>query len=98
MTFKNSIDCINDSIVEVINHFIKIESHGTSHTALCPFHQEKTPSFSISESKGIFKCFGCGKVGDAIAFIEEHEKVEFKEALTIGASILNQQTVWETGQ
>ena len=98
MTFKNSIDCINDSIVEVISHFIKIESHGTTHKALCPFHQEKTPSFSISESKGIFKCFGCGKVGDAISFIEEHEKVEFKEALTIGASILNLQPDWETGQ
>ncbi|HZK61069.1 MAG TPA: DNA primase, partial [Anaerovoracaceae bacterium] len=98
MTFKNSIDCINDSIVEVISHFIKIESHGTSYKALCPFHQEKTPSFSVSESKGIFKCFGCGKNGDAIAFIEEHEKVEFKEALTIGASILNLQAEWETGQ
>ncbi|WP_129021684.1 DNA primase [Edaphocola flava] len=68
-------------IVDVIGHFISIKKRGANYIANCPFHNEKTPSFNINPAKGIFKCFGCGKGGDAVAFIEEHEKFSFVEAI-----------------
>ena len=67
-------------IVEVIGHFINVKKRGANYIANCPFHNEKTPSFNINPAKGIFKCFGCGKGGDAVAFIEEHEKFSFVES------------------
>ena len=68
-------------IVEVIGHFINVKKRGANYIANCPFHNEKTPSFNINPAKGIFKCFGCGKGGDAVAFIEEHEKFSFVESI-----------------
>jgi DNA primase len=56
---------------------------GKEHKALCPFHEEKSPSFSVNEEKGVFYCFGCGAGGDVVRFIELAEKVSFKEALSI---------------
>ena len=53
-------------IVEVVGEFVQLKKRGANYVGLCPFHNEKTPSFSVSESKGIFKCFGCGKAGNEI--------------------------------
>lgn len=68
-------------IEEVIGEFVSLKRRGSNLLGLCPFHQEKTPSFIVSPSKGIFKCFGCGKAGDSAKFIMEHEHVSYPEAL-----------------
>jgi len=66
------------SISEVVGHFISLKKN----KACCPFHGEKTPSFSVLEKKGIFKCFGCDKKGNAITFLMEHEKMDYPTAIT----------------
>ncbi len=68
-------------IVEVISDFVKLKKRGANYVGLCPFHNEKTPSFTVSPVKRIFKCFGCGKAGDVVTFIMEHEKLTYREAL-----------------
>lgn len=68
-------------IVEVIGEFVQLKKRGANFVGLCPFHNEKTPSFSVSESKGIFKCFGCGKAGNVVNFLMEHEKISYADAL-----------------
>ncbi|MBA2422653.1 MAG: DNA primase [Chitinophagales bacterium] len=68
-------------IEEVVADFVNLKKRGTNFVGLCPFHTEKTPSFHVSPSKGIYKCFGCGKGGDAVSFIMEHEKFNYPEAL-----------------
>ena len=68
-------------IEEVIGDFVSLKKRGTNYLGLCPFHNEKTPSFSVSPSKGIYKCFGCGKAGNAINFVMEHEHYSYPEAL-----------------
>jgi len=80
---KDTIDQIQESIdiVEVINDFVSLKRKGHYYSACCPFHQEKTPSFTVTPSKGIYKCFGCGKGGDAIQFVMEHEGISFSEAM-----------------
>jgi len=94
MTIKEAIDRLKENIVEVVSHYVELKSHGRTHEGCCPFHNEKTASFKVSEAKGIFKCFGCQKGGDAISFIMEHDKVEFMEAVKIGARKLNLQVDW----
>lgn len=69
------------NIVEVIGDFVSLKKKGTSYQACCPFHEEKTPSFSVSPAKGLYKCFGCGKGGNAIGFVMEHESMSYVEAL-----------------
>lgn len=68
-------------IEEVIGEFVSLKRRGSNLIGICPFHQEKTPSFIVSPSKGIFKCFGCGKAGDSARFIMEHEHYSYPEAL-----------------
>ncbi len=68
-------------IVEVVQDFVSLKKKGTNWSACCPFHNEKTPSFSVSASKGIYKCFGCGKGGDAVGFVMEIESYSYVEAL-----------------
>lgn len=68
-------------VEEVIGEFVNLKKRGTNYIGLCPFHTEKTPSFNVSPTKGIFKCFGCGKAGDVITFLIEHEKFTYPEAL-----------------
>ncbi len=68
-------------IEDVIEDFVNLKRKGTNYTGLCPFHDEKTPSFAVSPSKGIFKCFGCGKGGSALNFIMEHESMSYTEAI-----------------
>jgi len=68
-------------IIEIISSFIKLKKRGTNYIGLCPFHNEKTPSFTVSPSKEIYKCFGCGRSGNTISFLMEHEKYSYVEAL-----------------
>jgi DNA primase len=68
-------------IVELIGDFVALKKRGRNYVGLCPFHSEKTPSFNVLAEKGIFKCFGCGKGGDAITFVREHQKMSYPEAL-----------------
>ena len=73
---QNRIDIIDD-----VGNFVKLKKRGSNYLGLCPFHNEKTPSFTVSASKEIYKCFGCGKSGNTIGFIMEHEKYNYVEAL-----------------
>lgn len=68
-------------IVEIIEQFIRLKKRGANYVANCPFHNESTPSFSVNPARGIFKCFGCGKGGNAVTFVQEHEKLNFPEAI-----------------
>ncbi len=76
-------------IEEVVGDFVNLKKRGSNYIALCPFHNEKTPSFNVSPAKGIYKCFGCGKGGDAIRFLMEHEQLSYPEALRWLASKYN---------
>lgn len=78
-----TVDKILDSanIVEVVSDFVTLRKRGVNYIGLCPFHDEKTPSFSVSPSKNICKCFSCGKGGTAVHFIMEHEQMSYYEAL-----------------
>ena len=80
---QETIDRINDSadIVEVVSKSVELKKRGRNYFGLCPFHDEKTPSFSVAPDKGIYHCFGCGKGGNAVNFIIENEKLSFVEAL-----------------
>ncbi len=68
-------------IDEVVSEFVTLKKRGSNYIGLCPFHSEKTPSFSVSPVKGIYKCFGCGKAGNAVSFLMEHEHIQFPDAL-----------------
>ncbi len=68
-------------IIEVIGGFVKLKKRGTNYLGNCPFHNEKTPSFTVSPTKEIYKCFGCGKSGNTISFLMEHEKYSYVDAL-----------------
>ena len=80
---QETVNRILDSaqIVDVVGDFVTLKKRGANHMACCPFHNEKTPSFVVSPSKGIYKCFGCGKSGTAVGFIMEHESLSYTEAL-----------------
>ncbi|WP_316835703.1 DNA primase [Pedobacter nutrimenti] len=83
MINQATIDKIMDTarIEEVVGDFVALKKRGTSLIGNCPFHNEKTPSFNVSVTKGIYKCFGCGKGGDSVHFIMDHEKYSYPEAL-----------------
>ena len=80
---KETVDKIIETsrIEEVVGDFVSLKRRGTSMIGLCPFHNERTPSFHVSVGKGIFKCFGCGQGGDSVRFVMEHEKATYPEAL-----------------
>lgn len=71
------------NIVELISTYVRLEKAGTHYKACCPFHQERSPSFMVNEEKNMWHCFGCGKGGDAFAFVMEMEGLEFREALVL---------------
>ena len=83
MITQNTIQQIQSriDIIEIIGGFVKLKKRGANYLGLCPFHNEKTPSFTVSPSKEIYKCFGCGKSGNTISFLMEHEKYSYVEAL-----------------
>lgn len=68
-------------IIEIVGSFVKLKKRGTNYLGLCPFHNEKSPSFTVSPVKEIYKCFGCGKSGNTIGFLMEHEKYSYTEVL-----------------
>ncbi|HVU54679.1 MAG TPA: DNA primase, partial [Puia sp.] len=68
-------------IIEIVGGFVRLKKRGTNYLGLCPFHNEKTPSFTVSPVKEIYKCFGCGRSGNTISFLMEHEKYSYAEAL-----------------
>ena len=69
------------NIVDVIDSRIKLKRAGKNYSALCPFHKEKSPSFSVSPDKQFYYCFGCGAGGNALGFVMEYEKLNYPEAL-----------------
>ena len=82
MIAQKTIDAIKQLPIErVIGQYIELKRRGTNYISCCPFHDEKTPSFYVSPSKGIFKCFGCGKSGDAITFVKHHFNLTFDESV-----------------
>ncbi len=83
MITSETIDKIMDAtrIEEVVGEFVTLKKRGVNLVGLCPFHNEKTPSFNVSAPKGIYKCFGCGKGGNAVNFLMEHEHYSYPEAL-----------------
>ena len=80
---KETVDKIIDEsrIDEVISDFVALKRRGVNLLGHCPFHNEKTPSFTVSPAKGIYKCFGCGVSGNAVNFVMEHEQMSYPEAL-----------------
>ncbi len=83
MIERATIERILDAaqIIDVVQEFVPLKKRGANYLGLCPFHNEKTPSFTVSPSKEIFKCFGCGKVGNSVNFVMEHEHLTYPEAL-----------------
>ena len=83
MIDKSTIDRIMDvaEITEVIQDFVTLKRRVVNYLGLCPFHNEKTPSFTVSPAKGIYKCFGCGRGGNAVNFVMEHEHLSYPESL-----------------
>ncbi len=80
---KETVDLILDTarIDEVVGEFVSLKKRGASMIGLCPFHNEKTPSFNVSPARGIYKCFGCSKGGNSVNFVMEHEHLSYPEAL-----------------
>ena len=68
-------------IIEIVGQFVRLKRRGVNYIANCPFHSEKTPSFVVSAGKGIYKCFGCGKAGNVVSFVQDHEKLTYPEAI-----------------
>ncbi len=83
MIDQATIDRVLDAaqIVDVVSDFVTLRKRGVNYIGLCPFHDERTPSFSVSPSKGICKCFSCGKGGNAVHFIMEHEQLSYHSAI-----------------
>lgn len=83
MIDRQTIDKILDAadIVEVVSEFVSLRKRGTSYKGLCPFHDDTTPSFSVSPVKGVYKCFACGESGNVVGFIMKHEQMTYPEAL-----------------
>ncbi len=73
------------NIVEIVGDYVTLKRKGANYQACCPFHSEKTPSFVVSPVKGLYKCFGCGKGGNAVTFVMEHESITYPEALKVVA-------------
>ncbi len=83
MIIKETINKIFETtrIEEVVGDFVQLKKRGANYIGHCPFHNEKTPSFTVSATKGIYKCFGCGKGGNSVSFVMEHEHYSYPEAL-----------------
>ncbi len=91
MISQSSIDAIFQAtqIAVVIEDYVKLTKRGVNYKGLCPFHDEKTPSFTVSPTRNIYKCFGCGRGGNAVNFLMEHEGLSYPEALRLLAQKFN---------
>jgi DNA primase len=76
-------------IIEIVGSFVKLKKRGANYLGLCPFHNEKSPSFTVSSTKEIYKCFGCGRSGNTVSFLMEHEKMSYADALRFLAAKYN---------
>ena len=83
MITPNTIEQIKNrlDIIDVVGEFVKLKKRGSNYLGNCPFHNEKSPSFTVSPAKELYKCFGCGKSGNTITFLMEHEKLSYVDAL-----------------
>lgn len=83
MITESTIQEVKDSVVtfDIVSQFVSLKKKGADYSGLCPYHDEKTPSFSVSVSKNMYKCFGCGKSGDGITFLMEHQRLSFMESI-----------------
>ncbi|HXV71531.1 MAG TPA: DNA primase [Acidimicrobiia bacterium] len=88
MTERGDIDRVREAtdLVELVSEVTQVKKSGRSYMAVCPFHEEKTPSMSIDRARGLYHCFGCGKGGDVFEFVQETRGVDFREALDLLAS------------
>jgi DNA primase catalytic core len=93
---QNTIDKIKKEILIIISHYVELKKIGNNYVAKCPFHDENTPSFNVNTEKEIYKCFGCGKTGDSLNFLQEFISVDFKQAVQIGADILELGFNWKS--
>lgn len=91
MKFKEAVEVIKDrlSIVDVVGEYVSLKRSGNNYTGLCPFHNEDTPSFFVSENRKYYKCFGCGKGGNIYNFLQEHLSISFREAVLMLAKKAN---------
>lgn len=80
-TINQIKEAANDDIVGIVEDYVKLKRAGHSYKGLCPFHEENTPSFSVTERKGMYKCFGCGEGGDAVDFLMKMEGYDFIECI-----------------
>ena len=80
---KDEMDTVraNNGLVDVIGRRVALKKQGHEHKGLCPFHDEKTPSFAVNEAKGFYHCFGCGAHGDVIGFVMRTESIDIAEAI-----------------
>src|SRR6185437_3019150 len=83
MISQDTIQKIKDSVstYDVVSSFVKLKKEGVNFVGLCPFHDEKTPSFTVSVSKNIYKCFGCGQSGDGVTFLMKNQNMSYVESL-----------------
>lgn len=86
--FKEQVRSQAD-IVRVVSQYVALKKKGGRYWGCCPFHSEKTPSFTVDESKGLFHCFGCGAGGDVFTFVMKEENISFPEALKVLANKFN---------
>ena len=91
MIKSETIEKIMDTvrIEDVVGEFVTLKRRGANLLGCCPFHNEKTPSFTVSPAKGIFKCFGCGEAGNSVHFLMKHEHFSYPEALRFLANKYN---------
>ena len=91
MISQDTIASIFDSarVEEVVGDYVTLKKRGVNLIGNCPFHDEKSPSFTVSSTKGIYKCFGCGKAGNSVNFMMDHEQMTYPEALRYLANKYN---------
>jgi DNA primase len=95
MIDQGTVDRIFEAaqIIDIVQDFVTLKRRGVNYLGLCPFHNEKTPSFTVSPAKNIYKCFGCGKGGNSVNFVMEHEKISYYDALKLLAKRYNIEVV-----
>ena len=86
-----------NNIVSIIGKYVHLDKKGGKYWACCPFHNEKTPSFTVSEDEGFFYCFGCKESGDVISFVQKYESCDFSEAVELLAKNANMEVPQFTG-
>lgn len=102
-TIERVVEAANSQIIEVISDYISLKKRGVNYLGNCPFHNEKTPSFTVSPAKGIFKCFGCGKGGNALNFVMDHDHLSYVDAIKLlgrkfGIEVVDQEVTPEQQQ